>query len=456
MPLLKKASNDAATIALEQLTHALQHPAPTAPFTTLLPAHLTAIQDIHNILTVRVYKAPHSDLPRVPGNISRPEPTAASTAAPRSTVASAPAPVPGAPPPRVPMHDSTQQATVTTIYTQEPVSRNTRHFNTRRPSYQQQLVLSVIEQSTGRSCEYKQLITGTVDGHDKSAWEHSFANEIGRLAQGVGTRMTNGTDTIKFIPRNQLPTGRKATYGRIVVSVRPQKAEPLRTRLTVGGNLIDYPHDKSTPTADITTAKILFNAVLSTPNAKFVTLDIKDFYLNTYMPQHKYMQLPLIILPAEIITQYNLLQIAHNGIVFVEICKGMYGLPQAGKLANEQLQEHLAKHGYRQTKATPGLWAHDTKQLKFSLVVDDFGILYVDDDDLLHLLAALQTKYKITQDLSGALYCGLLLQWDYDKQTVNLSMPGYIEAALNKFSHNKPIKPQHSSHASMLTIYGQK
>jgi hypothetical protein len=81
-----------------------------------------------------------------------------------------------------------------------------------------------------------------------------------------------------------VPTDRKVTYGRIVCTIRPQKKETHRTRLTVGGNLIDYPYDVSTPTAKIsTTAKIVFNSAVSTPNAKFMGLDIKDFYFNTEM-----------------------------------------------------------------------------------------------------------------------------------------------------------------------------
>jgi hypothetical protein len=54
-------------------------------------------------------------------------------------------------------------------------------------------------------------------------------------------------------------------------------------RFTVGGDKIDYAGDSSTKTADLTTAKCLFNSVLSAPEAKFMTMDIKDFYLNTPM-----------------------------------------------------------------------------------------------------------------------------------------------------------------------------
>jgi hypothetical protein len=54
----------------------------------------------------------------------------------------------------------------------------------------------------------------------------------------------------------------------------------------------------------------------------------------------------------------------------------MYGLPHAGILANHLLAKRLATHGYQQTKTHPGLWAHDTLPVTFSLVVDDYGIRY--------------------------------------------------------------------------------
>jgi hypothetical protein len=131
-----------------------------------------------------------------------------------------------------------------------------------------------------------------------------------------------------------------------VVSLRPQKKETHRTRLTVGGNLIDYSGDVSTPTVDLTTAKLLINSVISTPKAQFLVADVKDFYLNTNMDIFEYMQIPFNLIPDEIAIQYNLKSLVHNGLVYIEIRKGMYGLPQAGILANKKLAKHLARFGY--------------------------------------------------------------------------------------------------------------
>jgi hypothetical protein len=52
----------------------------------------------------------------------------------------------------------------------------------------------------------------------------------------------------------------------------------------------------------------------------------------------------------------------------------MYGLPQAGIIAQELLEERLQKAGYTQSKLTPGYWKHEWRPISFTLVVDDFGV----------------------------------------------------------------------------------
>jgi hypothetical protein len=104
---------------------------------------------------------------------------------------------------------------------------------------------------------------------------------------------------------------------------------------------IDYPHDVSTKTAGLITAKIMFNSIISTPDAKCLIMDIKNFYLNNDMDRFEYMKIPLTAIPQAIIDQYNLEPLAHKSFVYVEISKGMYGLPQAGHIANNALVLHF-------------------------------------------------------------------------------------------------------------------
>jgi hypothetical protein len=280
------------------------------------------------------------------------------------------------------------------------------------------------------------------------------ADEIGRLAQCNLPHMRKGTATIHFIPVSAIPQGRNATYLKIVAADKPHKANKRRVRFTVGGNHVDYKGDISTKTADLTTAKCLFNSAISTPGAKFMTADIKYFYLNTPMNRYEYMRIPEKDTPATIMTQYNLAPLLHNGAVYVEIRKGMYGLPQAGRIANDQLLTFLAQDRYHQAPNTPGLFTHITRPATFSLVVDYFGIKYVGREHAKHLVTTLQKFYSITTDWTGSEYCGLSLLWDYEARTVDLSMPGYIQKALSCFQHTPPTRAQHSLYKWTKPNYG--
>ena len=142
-------------------------------------------------------------------------------------------------------------------------------------------VASVLDGNTGELLEYRHLIKKP---EYKKEWRFSFGNEIGRLAQGMPGR-NDGTNTLFFIHKHEVPPDRwkDVTYGRIVCNVRPQKAETNRTRLTAGGNLISVPMDCGNPTANLLTVKILLTSVISTPEAKFLGLNLKYFYLNTPM-----------------------------------------------------------------------------------------------------------------------------------------------------------------------------
>ena len=147
--------------------------------------------------------------------------------------------------------------------------------------------------------------------------------------------MPTGTNTMFFIPITAIPKHKKATYLRIVAAYRPEKANPHRVRFTVGGDHIDYQGNVSTKTANLTTVKTLLNSVISTPDARFMTADLKDFYLNTLLNTYEYMRIPVSVIPDSIMTEYKLAHLVHRDHVYVEIRKGMYGLPQARKIAND-------------------------------------------------------------------------------------------------------------------------
>ena len=106
----------------------------------------------------------------------------------------------------------------------------------------------------------------------------------------------------------------------------------------------------------------------------------------------------------------------------MEILRGMYGLPQSGILA-KNCWKRLAKQGYYEQPHTPGLFCHETRQVLFTLVVDNFGIKYVGEENAKHLLGVLKESYEIEEDWNGSLYCEITLDWHYEKQYVDIAMP---------------------------------
>ncbi len=90
--------------------------------------------------------------------------------------------------------------------------------------------------------------------------------------------------------------------------------------MVAGGDRVHYPGNASTPTINLLTIKILINRIISTAGAKFMTMDIKDFYLNNPMVRYKYMQLRIADMPEDVIEHYNLRDKATpNGYVYCKI-----------------------------------------------------------------------------------------------------------------------------------------
>jgi hypothetical protein len=162
---------------------------------------------------------------------------------------------------------------------------------------------AVICPETGKSLKHQELITKLTY---KIKWMRSTSNEINRLYN---------TGILRFISRSNIPKGCKVTYGSFVVDIKDHKEEKECTILTVGGYQVEYPGDKSTRTAGLTTAKILINSVISTLGAKFLVIDITFFYLNIPLGRFEYMVINLSSLPQETIDKYDLIELSQDGKV---------------------------------------------------------------------------------------------------------------------------------------------
>ena len=301
-------------------------------------------------------------------------------------------------------------------------------------------------------------------GPDALIWMKSNANEFGRLLpRGVGKSRPahdriEGTSTLFPIRKHLIPAGRTATYGNFVCAIRTNKTETHRVRLTLGGNLLDFPGDPSSPAVSTTNAKLHFNSTISDAKrgARYMTMDIKNFYLGSPLTYYQYVRIPKALIPPEILDEYPEIVFESDGYAYFEARKGIYGLKEAGLIAFENLVRNLKPFGYEPVKFTPGIWKHTTRPTTFTLCVDDFGIKYFSKDDAHHLVQAVQHNYDITTDWSGSLYCGFNLTWNYDEGYVDVAMTGYVQRALKRFKHKKSHnRIQHAPHPWQEPVYGR-
>ncbi len=66
-------------------------------------------------------------------------------------------------------------------------------------------------------------------------------------------------------------------------------------------------------------AKLLFNSVISTTGAQFMTIDISDFYLMTPLKCPEFIRISINNIPEEIIIEYKLREIADSkGMVYIQ------------------------------------------------------------------------------------------------------------------------------------------
>ena len=215
-------------------------------------------------------------------------------------------------------------------------------------------------------------------------WNKSYSNKLGRLCQGIDVNPTNPakqrvqeTNTFHDIRYDGIPLDRQKGiyFSKVVCTFRPEKSDPNITHITIAGQNIKNPGDVGTKTASLDLLKFLLNSVLSRKGAKFVTFDIKNFYLQTLLDRPEYVRIKLDDITQDFIDKYNLQNFVDaNGWVYFQIHNGVYGLTQSGDLAQALLEKRLKVQDYYQCPFTPGIWRNTWRPIMFCLLVDDFGV----------------------------------------------------------------------------------
>jgi hypothetical protein len=217
-----------------------------------------------------------------------------------------------------------------------------------------------------------------------------------------------------------------------------------------------YPGNVGTNTASLELVKLLLNSILSRKGARFSTIDLKNFYLDTPMHDPEYVCIKLSDILDKFIKEYNLLGRDQDGWIYFEICHGCYGLPQAGILANNLLHSRLVAEGLYEVASMLGLWRHTWRPLQFCLIVDDFGVEYVSIEHFNFLLELLEKFHGVQCNMASDKLAGIAIQWDYPGKRCRLSMPRYIDNLLLMFKHPRLLKPRLSPYTCLPISYSTK
>ncbi len=205
----------------------------------------------------------------------------------------------------------------------------------------------------------------------------------------------------------------------------------FRMRATIGGNQVDYPYSTTAVTTNLECIKILLNAMIS-DDINLSTIDLEDFYLGTHLPHPEYIRTPTNLLPNKVTDFYKLRPYLHKGALYCAVLKTHYGLPQAGALSQARLFAHSQQHGYTQLPHSQSLFRNNDGSIRFSLVVNDFAVMWSKKSRMDHFISTLRKLYTVKVNWEGSRYLGMTIVVNRIERHVAISMPGYVDKLLHK------------------------
>jgi len=259
----------------------------------------------------------------------------------------------------------------------------------------------------------------------KLVWESKLEAELDRLIENTKT----GTP----IRWKDKEVNKKAAYASLVLEHKPGKDE--RIRIVYGGNTQEENPLWTSRNTDMVAKKLFLNKIVS-EGLKFMTLDIKDFYLSEMntLDSPEYMVLKEKYLPKKYKEKYQAL--ISNGQLLIRLDKTIYGMKQAGYISQRNLIEILTKNGYKEENYN-SIFTNTDKSISFATHVDDFGVGYKDKEKVLQLIKVLKDAgYTITEDWEGKKFCGLEIELNQGKW-IDISVRKTIERTVTRFGKFK-------------------
>jgi hypothetical protein len=141
-------------------------------------------------------------------------------------------------------------------------------------------------------------------------------------------------------------------------------------------------------------------------NLTGTTIDLTEFYIGTPLPHPEFFRIPISMIPERVRIFYNLTEYISSNAIYFSVHRTHYGLPQAGALSQQRLFKHLEANGYFQCPNTPSFFRNHDGSIRFSLVVDDFAVLWTNKLSIYHFITTLRQLYSIKINWEGTKYIG--------------------------------------------------
>ena len=286
---------------------------------------------------------------------------------------------------------------------------------------------AIIDDEIGKSLEFCHL---TKMDKYHNIWMKSFPNELSHLEKGISD--VPGIYTIDFIPQEEVPFGTTVTYGRIVCTYCPQKIEKHRTRLTVGGNMFICLYYVSDPTSDMTTAKMLFNSVISTPGECFITIDLKTSTSKPLCPNQGTRRQRLISYRMRSLKNTTCVTFSTTSMFIsksIWVCMEFMQQESWPTSSSRRDSTSMANINVNSPLASTVMCGAPSCSAWLLMI---FGVKFQGIEHAKHLKEALEKYYKVAVDWEGRLFFGITLDWNYNMKKFGLSVPGYVQRKRTK------------------------
>eukprot|EP00804_Cyclotella_cryptica_P028801 CCRYP_020156-RA/>CCRYP_020156-RA protein AED:0.37 eAED:0.36 QI:0/0/0/1/0.66/0.75/4/0/434 len=264
-----------------------------------------------------------------------------------------------------------------------------------------------------------------------------------RLSIAVATGQHSQTTATALLPLDNIRPEARITH--ILPELQPNSLLSVKQLADNGYVTIFHPHDKGVTVHDENDIRLTSQRTALLQGWR----DAQGLWRVALKPSVTNVNTDTIAMdrpaPTEAVYNVELTNLDKGiGRILKRFIRGEFAKIQLDDLPDEIVNEYKLKD-----IATPDGWVY----IRITRV-DNFGIKYLREEDLDHLIATLRKHYDVALDKEGKEFVKIELDWDYDQGKVHLSIKPYRDKALRQFDNLEPSKSQDSPYPHIPIKYG--